>query len=351
MSSCRPRSTFPHTGKLLSLSFILFAGWFAGAPVPVTEYPRLALTGLLTFFGSLNAAVPFLLDLFRIPADTFQLFVATGVINSRFGTLTAAVHTIVVALHRQRGRGRHDAIRAASGSMRYLVITGVLIVADGRWAARDVPDAAAAGVQGRGHRVRHDQPSRTRSDPGGAAVCRRRARAPVLRRAFARAAPCACASQQPRLPFVFRNGRGDLVGFDIELAHLLARDLGVKVEFAEWPSGELVRAVTAGRCDMGIGGTPVTPTLAHADTVFRAVHRRNARLRRQGPSEEPVRDVGVDSGDQGHHHRRAAVAVLRAGVASALARGADARVSTSRRIRCPTVKALTRSPCPPSAAP
>ena len=58
----------------------------------------------------------------------------------------------------------------------------------------------------------------------------------------------------PRLPFVFRNGRGDLVGFDIELAHLLARDLGVKVEFAEWPSGELVRAVTAGQCDMGIGG-------------------------------------------------------------------------------------------------
>jgi Na+/H+-dicarboxylate symporter len=43
---------FPHTGKLLSISFILFAGWFADAAVPVTEYPRLALTGLLTFFGS-----------------------------------------------------------------------------------------------------------------------------------------------------------------------------------------------------------------------------------------------------------------------------------------------------------
>ena len=89
---------FPHTGKLLSLSFVLFAGWFSGSPVPATEYPRLALTGLLTFFGSLNSAVPFLLDLFRIPADTFQLFVATSVINSRFGTLTAAVHTVALAL-------------------------------------------------------------------------------------------------------------------------------------------------------------------------------------------------------------------------------------------------------------
>jgi Na+/H+-dicarboxylate symporter len=89
---------FPHTGKLLSLSFILFAGWFADAALPISEYPRLALTGLLTFFGSLNVAVPFLLDLFHIPADTFQLFLATGVINSRFGSLLAAIHTVSVTL-------------------------------------------------------------------------------------------------------------------------------------------------------------------------------------------------------------------------------------------------------------
>src|SRR5918993_2491549 len=67
---------FPHTGKLLSLSFILFAGWFSDAPVPPSGYPQLALAGVVTFFGSLTAAVPFLLDLFRIPADTFQLFLA-----------------------------------------------------------------------------------------------------------------------------------------------------------------------------------------------------------------------------------------------------------------------------------
>ena len=89
---------FPHTGKLLSLSFVLFAGWFADAPVPVSDYPQLALAGLVSFFGSLTAAVPFLLDLFRIPADTFQLFLATGVINSRVGSLVAAVHTLTVAL-------------------------------------------------------------------------------------------------------------------------------------------------------------------------------------------------------------------------------------------------------------
>ena len=70
---------FPHTGKLLSISFILFAGWFADAAVPVSEYPRLALTGLLTFFGSLSAAVPCFFDLLRIPADKVKLVVSTRV--------------------------------------------------------------------------------------------------------------------------------------------------------------------------------------------------------------------------------------------------------------------------------
>ena len=37
---------FPHTGKLLSLSFVLFAGWFADALVPLSHYPQLALVGL-----------------------------------------------------------------------------------------------------------------------------------------------------------------------------------------------------------------------------------------------------------------------------------------------------------------
>ena len=55
-------------------------------------------SGFFSLFGSLNAAIPFLLDLFRIPADTFQLFLASGVVNARFGTLMAAVHTLAMAL-------------------------------------------------------------------------------------------------------------------------------------------------------------------------------------------------------------------------------------------------------------
>ncbi len=89
---------FPHTGKLLSLSFVLFAGWFADAKVSFSDYPRLVGTGLLVMFGNVNASIPFLLDMLRIPADTFHLFVTSGIVNARFGTLLAAVHTVAFAV-------------------------------------------------------------------------------------------------------------------------------------------------------------------------------------------------------------------------------------------------------------
>jgi len=71
--------------------------------------------------------VPFLLDLFRVPTDTFQLFLATGVVNSRVGSLVAAVNTLVVALlvscavtgHLRRRRG---------ALLSYVLITVMLAV-------------------------------------------------------------------------------------------------------------------------------------------------------------------------------------------------------------------------------
>jgi len=64
---------------------------------------------------------------------------------------------------------------------------------------------------------------------------------------------------QPRMPFVFRNARQELVGLDVELMQLITRDLGVRPEFVEWAPGELVHAVAAGRSDIGIGGFPLSP--------------------------------------------------------------------------------------------
>ena len=80
---------FPHGAKVLSIGFVLFAGWYAGVEIPAARYPALGGAGLLAVFGSINTATPFLLDLVRVPADLFQLFVVSGVLNSRFGAMTS----------------------------------------------------------------------------------------------------------------------------------------------------------------------------------------------------------------------------------------------------------------------
>ena len=191
----------------------------------LTQYPALAATGLVSFFGSLNAAVPFLLDMFRIPADTFQLFVATSVINSRFGTLVAGVHTVTIAL--LGSCAMRGALRVRPGALlRYAIISAVLIAAalgGTRVLAGGVlyqpfdKDKVLADMQlisAPAHLV-PPEPSaapETADSQLDRIAARHRLRVGYLSDA---------------LPYVYTSRRGDLVGLDIELAHRLAKELNV----------------------------------------------------------------------------------------------------------------------------
>jgi Na+/H+-dicarboxylate symporter/ABC-type amino acid transport substrate-binding protein len=248
---------FPHTGKLLSLSFILFAGWFADASVPVAAYPQLAVTGMVTFFGSLTAAIPFLLDLSRIPADTFQLFIATGVVNARVGSLLAAVHTVTVAVlaacavtghlrWRRRPLVRYAAVTLALvifviGGTRYLFATAL--------APEYSKGAALASMQLLRQPVAATRAAVTSPAPAanGPALQAIRSRG-VLRVGYL----------PHSLPFAFDNSAGELVGFDVELAHDLARELGVTLAFVPIDRDAMAAEVNAGTCDLVMSGVAIT---------------------------------------------------------------------------------------------
>ena len=256
---------FPHTGKLLSVSFVLFAGWFADAAVPFTEYPKLALTGLLTLFGSTTAAVPFLLDLFRIPADTFQLFLATSVVNARFGALLAALHTVSVALLGSAaiiGALRFRPARVG----RYLVITVALSTATVgglRMLFNTTLKPAFAGeelVYGMRPLMNHEPASIIQQASLGAAV--EKITGPVLESIKQRGV-LRVGVTADRLPYAFTNRERQLVGVDIEMAQVLARDLRVKVEFVELEGiGGLPALLSSGSVDIAMTGLAVTPERA-----------------------------------------------------------------------------------------
>ena len=250
---------FPHTGKLLSISFILFAGWFADAIVPASEYPRLALTGLVTFFGSLNIAVPFMLDLFRIPADTFQLFLASGVINSRFGILAAAVHTVTVALLGtcamtgllQWNRRRLLRYAITTVALTVALIGGTHLLFSRTLQQEYSKDKVLAGMHLlRDHGVVaavHRSPAAADADASG----------PLLD-AIRRRGALRVGYLGGSLPFAFFNARQELVGYDVDLAYQLAAELGLRLEFVLVARERLETQLADGSCDLVMSGVAVT---------------------------------------------------------------------------------------------
>jgi ABC-type amino acid transport substrate-binding protein len=66
-----------------------------------------------------------------------------------------------------------------------------------------------------------------------------------------------------RLPYVLADREGKLVGLDVEMAQVLGRDLGVKVEFIELQDlTALSPLLSSGRIDLAMSGIAVTPERA-----------------------------------------------------------------------------------------
>jgi Na+/H+-dicarboxylate symporter len=89
---------FPNAGKILAILFIPFVAWFIGQPLDAGDYPLLLSVGLLSFFGSPVVAIPFLLGLFRMPADLLALFVMSGIWAARVGDVLGAMHLTTFSL-------------------------------------------------------------------------------------------------------------------------------------------------------------------------------------------------------------------------------------------------------------
>lgn len=59
-------------------------------------------------------------------------------------------------------------------------------------------------------------------------------------------------------PWVMKNYKGEWLGYDIDVAHQLGKDLGVSVRFNEYPWQELVEALESSKVDIVISGMTIT---------------------------------------------------------------------------------------------
>jgi ABC-type amino acid transport substrate-binding protein len=247
---------FPHVGKLLSILFVPFAAWFLGNALAWHEYPTLLGAGLLSYSGGPILAMPFLLDMMRLPRDMFQLFLLTGVYGERIGDALGVVHLVVFTLLSTSAfLGRLQLslwpLARLAGSV---VLLGLLLVVGLRFALSNTLRYVAGKDEILAHMqlleepvpsivYREASPNPNPLEPGETLLQRIRRRS-VIRVGY----------NEDKLPFAYFNVQGELVGFDVNMAHALAQDLGVTIEFVRFDRQTLATQLAEDDFDVVMSG-------------------------------------------------------------------------------------------------
>ena len=249
--------SFPSVGTLLGIGFILFAGWFVGSPLEFEQYPSFVVTGAVSAFGTMAVALPFMLDYFHLPSDLFQLYLLGSVMTARFATVLAAMHAVVISL-----LGASIMVnKLKKDGLVKVMVAGIAIMALVMWGlgnvlTRVVPYkytgyetliAMHPLVKSLGEKVVETPAPLEEAQ-------RARPRLQVIRERGS----LRIGFPQDALPFAFRNRKGQVVGFDIDMLRVLANKLGVRLELVRLDKGEAAAALDDGRIDIYTGALVIT---------------------------------------------------------------------------------------------
>ncbi|GGI84018.1 ABC transporter substrate-binding protein [Shewanella gelidii] len=247
--------TFPNIGKLTVILFVYFAGWFNGTPIELTDLASLSISGLLSLFGSVYVAIPFLLNLAHLPADLFQLFVMAGFITGKFGSITATMNLFVLTLltaclFAKRLRAKPpQLLKLAIGTSLGIGLT-LMTLKIGMGLFINPPETTSSVIANM--QVADKVPTKVnRQRP----ILGETPTQPIASIQHIRERGLLRVGYIPsNVPFSYYNNAGKLVGFDTAMASKLANDLNVQVEFVPFRQGELAQALQAGYFDIAMSG-------------------------------------------------------------------------------------------------
>lgn len=246
---------FPSLAMLLVLSFVLFAGWYSGNPLLFSQYPEFMTIGLFVAFGGSNIALPFLLDLFRLPADLFQLFLVGNVITGFFFAALSAMHLVILTLMtifliKKRVRVRPVMLLLVAVLM--VIGTPLLLHGTSSMISRFVNYEYTGYTEFVGRKI-SDTDIKIRSADY-------REDMPVSEQSIGKLEQIETSGwlrvgfTSNALPWVFRNNENELVGFDMHLLHRFARDLQVGIELVQIEPSQLAHALASRQVDIFASG-------------------------------------------------------------------------------------------------
>jgi Na+/H+-dicarboxylate symporter len=255
---------FPCTGKLLTILFITFAAWYDGVSIPISHYPEFILTSLLSFIGSANYAIPFLLNHYHISADLFDVYLMAGVINGKFATLLASIYLLgftLMATAWITGFLIVDKKKIIKNMAIIIIVTTFSLVATKYILTLTPNDNNAVKEMLLSMKIHNPVETKVEKDypkpglfgtmftpkPGENRIDIIKARG-ILRVGY----------NPNARPFSYFNQNDELVGFDIAMANMLAKDLKCKLEFIPIRYDNIGKGLDAGIIDIAMAGISKT---------------------------------------------------------------------------------------------
>lgn len=252
---------FPNLGTYVILMFVPFSSWYLGRSMELTEQLSFHGAALLSSFVAPIIGVPFLLDILQIPADMMELFVISTVYTDRVRVVLGAMHLFsltIVALAISRGVFKIHWPKLCRTILAAILLLGIALVGIRSYLSYSLQDSYhgdAELVQMRwmdrtvaavNFRDQLPAPDSRAAELGHIAAIEQRG---TLRVGYLR----------DSLPFAFTNEQSEVIGFDIELAHNLAADLGVTLALVRIEESMVNALLNQGKIDIVMSGLAITP--------------------------------------------------------------------------------------------
>lgn len=239
---------FPISSKLFNILFIYFAGWYYADNIAPDEVVKLASWSLLTTFYSAPEGISFLLEQVQLPKDAVDMFIPTLNTTNKF--LALASIASISALCFFTISSWHKKLCFKATSMASCLITAMIGYGAWFWLIHhQIPPT---------HNEIANYLSLEIENPAIFKTTNQDILEPILADDLLqdiynnKALKLGFTSDNP--PFAYKNLNQDIVGFNIELAHIFAHDLGVQLVLIPLNALQIVDNIWQRKIHLGLIG-------------------------------------------------------------------------------------------------
>lgn len=247
----------PTFGQVAALWFIPFAGWYVDQPLKPSASIEMLFTAIPATVSGMKAVIRQELQSQGLPLDLLQLVYINGEWLYRFEKVLALEGLVVLAvLVVARATG---ALKLRLLSLLATALASVLLVGGLGNATRAHLARSLEGTYTNDRKLLALGSATGRPQP---LLLKQLVPEPVTLAAILQRGVLRVGVRADGMPWAYRNSRGVLVGYDIDLVDGLARSLGVRLEVREAGLATLERWLDQERIDLAVGGIQSSPQRA-----------------------------------------------------------------------------------------